>query len=98
MVDPCPRVLDRGRDILGFEIRQLFQDLGNTQAGRQQVEHIDNPDPHPSDAGPAPALAGFHRDPFHPIHARTVTARHVGRKPEVVNCTAAIQYARAFSP
>lgn len=57
--------LQTSGNIFGFEIRQFFKDLLLGEAGCEQVEYVDDSNPHPADTGPPTTLSGVDGDPFH---------------------------------
>lgn len=56
MIEPTAGEPKAGRDVLRFEIRQLFEDLLLSESSGKQVQNIDHPNPHPTDAAPPSAL------------------------------------------
>lgn len=55
------------RHILEIQIRQLGDDLLRPEARRQEIEHVDDPDAQPPNAGAASALVGVHGDALHQL-------------------------------
>jgi hypothetical protein len=64
MVDPARGEAKTRLHVFGFQIGQLLQDLLSRQPGREQIEHVRDPDAHPPDAGTAAALARVYSDSF----------------------------------
>lgn len=62
MVEPATGKSQAGRNVFRFEIRQLFENLLLGESCRQQIEDIDNTNPHAANAGPPPALLRIHRN------------------------------------
>jgi hypothetical protein len=62
VIEPTAGEPKAGRDVLRFEIRQLFEDLLLSESSGKQVQDIDQPNPHPMDAGPPSALCKIGSD------------------------------------
>ena len=91
MIEPTAGEPKVGRDVLRFEIRQLFEDLLLSESSGKQVQNIDHTNPHPTDAGPPSALCKIGIDtldefshdvellgrpfPLHPTFVRLRSAR-----------------------
>lgn len=63
VIEPSGGVLQGGRDVLALQIREVSQDLLRRLSRRQQLQNIDHPHPHSTDAGAATTLVGIDRDP-----------------------------------
>ena len=61
-VDTSAREAQAGRDVLVFEVGQLFENLLRRQASRQQVEHIGDADAQPPHARSSTALSRIDGD------------------------------------
>lgn len=59
------RILQTGPNIFAFEIRVIFQNSRFIHSGGKQIQHILDPDAHPSDAGTAAALVRVESNPAH---------------------------------
>ncbi len=64
MIESAAGKLQTGKNIFRFEVRQLFKDLLLGETGGQQIQHIDDSNPHPTDTGPSTTLLGVDRDSF----------------------------------
>ena len=62
MIDPITRELQTGVDVLRLEFGIVCEDLIARHRGRQEVEHVDDADPHAANAGAAAALPWIDRD------------------------------------
>lgn len=58
MVKPSAGVSQASRDVLSLEIRKLTENLLWREPGSQEVEDVNDANPHAADAGAAPALLG----------------------------------------
>lgn len=65
-------VFEARANVIRFEIGIIFEDLGFWHPGGQQVEHVLDPDAHPTDARPTAALVGIEGDTFRKLHVRYV--------------------------
>ena len=64
VVEPASRVKQCRFQVIGFEVRQLFENLFRVQASSVEVEHVGHADAHAADAGAAAALLEVDRDSF----------------------------------
>jgi len=64
MVKATARKPQAGADILKFQIRQLLNNLLKGQAVGKKIQHVANPNPHPTNTGPPSALLWVHCDPM----------------------------------
>jgi len=78
MVQFTTRILQARLNVFGLQIGKLLQDLRRGQSVRQEVQDVNDPDAHASDAGPSAALLRVYRDA---IHASTLQ-----RGPGVCTC------------
>jgi hypothetical protein len=62
MIQSTSGELQARSDVVRLQIRQLLDHLVGSQAGREQIEHVRHPNPHPSDAGAPSALGGIDGD------------------------------------
>lgn len=62
MIEAADGELQAGGNIFRFEVRQFFKDLLLRESCSQQIEHIDNPNPHPTDTRTPATLLRVHRD------------------------------------
>ncbi len=60
-------VFQTGSDVVGFQIRIVFEDFSFGHSGGQQIKHVLHADAHPADAGTASTLVRVEGDAF--IHA-----------------------------
>lgn len=65
MIEPAAGEFQASGNIFRFEVRQFFKDLFLGETGGQQIEYIDDSNPHPADTRPPTTLSGVDRDPFH---------------------------------
>jgi hypothetical protein len=65
-----------GMNVIELEIRQLFEHLLRAEAIRQQVQNVNDADPHAADAGASATLFGIHGDPLQKVgHWTFIIAR-----------------------
>jgi hypothetical protein len=62
MVETPRGVQQAGRDIVGFQIGEVLEDLLLRVARSQQFQDVDHANAHPTNAGAAPTLFGTDRD------------------------------------
>ena len=62
MIEPAAGKTKARRDVFRFEIRQLFEDLLLSEPCGEKIQDVNHPNPHPTNAGLAPALAGLNSD------------------------------------
>ena len=62
MVKPFTGKAQTGANILRFKVGMLGQNPFSSQVGGEQVQHIRDANPHPSNTGSSPALLGICRD------------------------------------
>lgn len=74
MVNFLGRVLEAGSNVLGLEVRKVFEDFCLGHPRRQQVEHILHADAHASDARPPTALLGIEGDSIRVLHGDDLKA------------------------
>ena len=67
MVQTTTREAEACSDVLRLKIWQLFEHLRLRESGSEEVEDVDDPDPHPAHAGSSPALTGTDGDPIRNI-------------------------------
>lgn len=61
-------VSDAGADVVWLQIGKILQNLLLRNTCGQHVEHILDPNPHPTDTGPPPTLRGVNRDALQCLH------------------------------
>ena len=64
MIESAPCELQTGGNIFRFKVRQLFKDLLLRETRGQQIEHIDDSNSHPTDAGSSATLLRVDRATF----------------------------------
>lgn len=64
MIEAAAGELQTGKNIFRFEVRQLFKDLLLGETGGQQIQYIDDSNPHPTDTGTPTTLLRVDRDAF----------------------------------
>jgi len=64
MVQSSTGVAEASLDVLSFKVWEFLKHLLLSEAGGKQVEDIDNPNPHPPNAGATAALLRIHGDSF----------------------------------
>lgn len=64
MIEPTAGKFQTGGNIFRLEVRQLFKNLLLRETGGQQIEYIDDSNPHPTDTGTPATLLRVHRDAF----------------------------------
>jgi hypothetical protein len=58
-------------EVLGFEIRHLFENLLSRKSGREKIENVTDANTHPPNAWPAATLFGIYRDSIGKLIHRT---------------------------
>ena len=80
-----------GRNVVGFEVRVISQDLFASGAGREKVEHVLHTNAEPPNTGAATADTGSHRDSVYRAHvlsnAPLASARPILALPSVRSAT-----------
>lgn len=64
MIESAAGELQAGGNIFRFEVRQFFKDLLLGETRSQQIQHIDDSNPHSSDTGSPTTLLRVDRDAF----------------------------------
>lgn len=64
MIEPAAGESKASRDVFRFKIRQFFEDLLLSEPCGEQVQDVDHPNPHSTDAGPPSALCWIGSDAF----------------------------------
>lgn len=67
MVETSAGEPEASRDVCELEVRQFLDDLLGGKSGGEQVEDVNDTDPHPTYAGASPALVGVHGDAVHQL-------------------------------
>lgn len=67
MADLARCVLQCGSDVFRLEIRHFGKEFFGAESFRQQIQHIRDPDAHPSNAGASAALSGIHGNPLEQV-------------------------------
>jgi hypothetical protein len=62
VIELTGRVEQAGGNIVGFEIRIVREDVLRRLSGGEKLEHVDDADPNPTNAGASPALFRIDRD------------------------------------
>jgi hypothetical protein len=76
MIEVARRESQARLQVVRLEIRHFVEDLGGSQACREEVENVAHTNSHPADARPAPALLGVYRDSIsNLVHTRKCTSR-----------------------
>ena len=68
-IGPAGSVKQRGFDVIGLQIREVGQNFLGLGAIGQHFENVLHADAKAANAGASAALARFHRDAFHQLHA-----------------------------
>ncbi len=85
MVESPRGVQQTGRDIVGFEVRKVLEDLLLRLARSQQFQDVDHANMHPTNAGAAPTLFGTDSDALETLsggHRRCLVVRDFHRVSE----------------
>ena len=104
MVSLVGRVVQRRKDVFALEIRVIRQDLLERSSRPEQFEHIRNTDAQSTNAGPAPTLAGFHRDSIEAIQIHRISCNFddthspVQRQERAASSSVNFQMTRIFPP
>lgn len=64
MIEAATGELQTGGNIFRFEVRQFFKNLLLRETGGQQIQHIDDSNPHPTDTGSPTTLLRVDCDAF----------------------------------
>lgn len=64
MIESPAGELQAGGNIFRFEVGQFFKDLLLRKTSSQQIQHVDNSNPHPTDTGASTTLLRVNRDAF----------------------------------
>src|SRR5579863_1110773 len=70
------RVFNRGKDVFAFEEIVIGENLVESRAFGQKLEHVGNANALAPDARTAPALAFFNGDSFESVGAHGLTSRY----------------------
>lgn len=68
MVESTARETEARSDVGELEVRELCDDLGRGKAGCEEVQHVDDANPHTAHAGTSSALVGIDGDPIHKLN------------------------------
>src|SRR5690606_3179935 len=67
VIQPAARKPKSGRNVLPLESGHLLQNLRDRETRSKEIEHVSDPDPHPTNAGTPSALLRIYRDPIHDL-------------------------------
>lgn len=65
LIKPSTSEPEAGRDVGDLEVGQLINYLLGRKPVREQIEHVDDANPHAANARTASELFGIHRDAVH---------------------------------